>query len=434
MLAFSGLFDVLQASFFLPRIESVYTSDLSALARVIESYHSANFESFKKVAQQDFVAASFTPNLADATIKQWADAKSRLGVFGIRLLGSDGRRILYSTFLDLDANEQAAQRVVYKNYNEDGKDIPAGDLLVLPTDAPRLVLDGERGRFVYCVPVAGPTPGTLIFYVSVKDLLGQLALSAGSPVEQVSLVGNAGVLINGPSAIPGIADALIPIWERNTGSAPFVTSLPLKAPDGTTATFRAFSARLSQGGVASMLVPSRRFEMTDPMKGLLLATFFLTVFLLLYLLMNLRSDPLEVLRQRVKRFQIQLITELVESPGGADWGKWRREMEARKDEITWQIQRGIGRVSRRKKPVIDEYMDKSWGEIIDLISRRVETPAAAVRRDGSFPPRSIDTDGAAERELRAAGSRRGAGVPRTAGGRDQRVGDRRRDAGSSCFT
>ncbi len=124
-----------------------------------------------------------------------------------------------------------------------------------------------------------------------------------------------------------------------------------------------------------MLVPAGRFEMTDLMKGLLLATFFLTVFLLLYLLLNLRSDPLEVLRQRVKRFQIELITELVESPSGADWGKWRREMEARKDEITWQIQRGIGRVSRRKKPVIDEYMNKSWGEIIDLISRRVETPA-----------------------------------------------------------
>ncbi len=125
-----------------------------------------------------------------------------------------------------------------------------------------------------------------------------------------------------------------------------------------------------------MLVPGARFEMTDLMKGLLLATFFFTVFLLLYLLFNLRSDPLEVLRQRVKRFQIQLITELVESPGGADWGKWRRELEARKDEITWQIQRGIGRVSRSKKPIIDEYMTKSWGEILDLISRRVEAPPA----------------------------------------------------------
>ncbi len=139
------------------------------------------------------------------------------------------------------------------------------------------------------------------------------------------------------------------------------------------------------------------------MKGLLLATFFLTMFLLVYLLLNLRSDPLDVLRQRVKRFQIQLISELVESPGGVDWGKWRREIESRKEEITWQIQRGIGRVSRRQKPVIDDYMTRSWGEIIDLISRRTEAPPTARggrRRHrttgGAYPHRGP------ERELRAA--------------------------------
>ena len=129
--------------------------------------------------------------------------------------------------------------------------------------------------------------------------------------------------------------------------------------------------------MASLVEPNALFEMTDLMKGLLLATFFFTVFLLMYLILNLRTDPLEVLRQRVKRFQIQLITELVESPGGADWGKWRGELEARRDEVTWQIRRGIGRVSRKQKPVIDEYMSKSWAEIIELVSRKSETPPAA---------------------------------------------------------
>jgi hypothetical protein len=114
--------------------------------------------------------------------------------------------------------------------------------------------------------------------------------------------------------------------------------------------------------------------MTDLMKGLLLGTFFLTVFLIIYLLINLRSDPLEVLRQRVKHFQVQLITELVEGPGRTDWGRWRRELESRQSEITWQIQRGVGKVSRRQKPVIEEYMSKSWNEILDLISSRAETP------------------------------------------------------------
>ena len=251
----------------------------------------------------------------------------------------------------------------------------------------------------------------MAFYVSVKELLVRLSFSAAFPVDQVSLVGDQGILVNGPGGVEDRGGrARGSTWEKFPSSPSFVGSLPLTAPGGTTAAYRAFSARLQapwNNEVACILVPNSRFEMTEFMKGLLLATFFFTVFLLLYLVLNLRSDPMEVLRQRVKRFQVQLITELVGSPGGADWGKWRRELEVRKDEITWQIQRGIGRVSRKKKPVIDEYMTKSWEEILDLISRRVETPPApAVGGHGFHPPGSPDQDGAPERELHSSRARR----------------------------
>ncbi len=138
-------------------------------------------------------------------LKAWADATTQLGLVGIRLLGSDGRRILYSSFLDLDAKERTAGRIVYKNYNEDGKDrARGGSARRCRTNRPACVIDGAQ-RCVRLLRsggrgcVGGPgQAGTLVFYVSVKDLLGPLALSAGFPVDQVSLVGNAGVLINGP--------------------------------------------------------------------------------------------------------------------------------------------------------------------------------------------------------------------------------------------
>ena len=381
VVSFSGLFDVLQVSFFLPGIERAYQSDLASLAAAIERFHAANLEAYRLVASKDFVSGSFVPALSDATIKAWSETAAQLVGVGMRLVGSDGRRIVYST-LDLDVKQRAAGSLAFKNYNEDGTELPAEQLLVAPGGSPRILNDGARGRFIYCVPVSsGVTEGvrqtgTLAFYLPANDLLSRLAFSGGFPVDKVSLVENQGILINGPAASKTVKEALVSIWQRNAGSPSFASSLSLTSPDGTTAGYRVFSARLSLGGVASILVPNSRFEMTEFMKGLLLATFFLTVFLLLYLIFNLRSDPLEVLRQRVKRFQIQLVTELVGSPGGADWGRLRRELEARKDEITWQIQRGIGRVPPRKKPVIDEYMTKSWGEVLDLISRRVETPGA----------------------------------------------------------
>jgi hypothetical protein len=50
VVAFSGLFNVLQASFFLPRIERTYQSDLASLSAVIEHFHAANIETYRTVA------------------------------------------------------------------------------------------------------------------------------------------------------------------------------------------------------------------------------------------------------------------------------------------------------------------------------------------------------------------------------------------------
>ena len=65
-------------------------------------------------------------------------------------------------------------------------------------------MDGERGLFIYCLPVSSPAAGgpvqdaTMAFYVSVKELLGQLTFSASFAVDQVSLVADQGILVNGP--------------------------------------------------------------------------------------------------------------------------------------------------------------------------------------------------------------------------------------------
>src|SRR5208337_3229500 len=368
VLGFSGIFEVLQASFFLPRIEQVYRGNIDRLASRIDQFHQANLELFANAAKKDFVTASFDLRLSDATLKAWADAKIQIGFFGVRLLGADAKRILYSSFLDIDVKQQLTGSVSYRNYNEDNTSIPAAELNLTLDRKPKVLIDGPHGWFVYVVPASAPATAaalpqnaTLLFYVSQQRLLSDLTVTSTVPVEKIALVGNAGVLVNfDPAGSKSVEDALLSIWRSNPGSASFTAPLALSSQGGAQASYRLFSERLATGGIAALVEPSALFEMADLMKGLLLATFFLTVFLFLYLIFNLKSDPLDVLRQRVKRFQIQLITELVGTPGGADWNKWRGEMEARKEEITWQIQRGIGRGTKKQKPIRDESISKSW--------------------------------------------------------------------------
>ena len=176
-----------------------------------------------------------------------------------------------------------------------------------------------------------------------------------------------------------------PPWSRwkssRSGGAPrsavHVVPLALSRAEGQEQKFLVFSRVLTPGGFASLVIPDSVFEMSDLMKGLLLGTFFLTIFLIVYLLFNLRTDPLEVLRQRVKRFQIQLITELVESPGGADWAqvetaRWSRAGTRSPGRSGAGSAGSPGSRSR----CIDEYMARSWNEIIELIARRAETGSA----------------------------------------------------------
>jgi hypothetical protein len=391
VLSFANLFSLLQTSFFLPRIEQGYQNDLAALAQTISAFHDHNLRSFEDTSKLPFIADSFgaspiDPSLSNETLQGWADLTASNQLFGVRLIGADGKRILFSSLpKDRDESKSVGKKLVFKNYDSAENNLPVEDLLVEQGAAPKVLIDGARSLFVYALPVSGPAGsnlrGTLAFYVSSRDLLSLLIMAAGGPVASLDLVGTRGLLINGPAASVAadrapITQAISAVWDANASRTTFVAPLSLQRQGGAAVQYRIFSLRLDAGGIASLAAPASRFEMQDVMKYLLLATFFFTVFLLIYLLLNLRTDPLEVLRQRVKRFQIQLISELVESPGGADWGRWRRELETRKEEITWQIQRGIGRVSRRQKPVLDEYMTKSWAEIIDLISRKSEAAPA----------------------------------------------------------
>jgi len=387
--AFSGLFNILEARFYLPRVQQGYLQQLNILASRIEKFHEVNFERFSAVVRRDFVASTFASTVPPQTLLQWRETIAALKIVGVRLLSVDGKKIMFSSLSSdrKESKEPKNESIAYKNYDEADQSIPGDQLMVSAGEAGRIIVNGEGARFIYSLPVsetaagaASQYRGTALFYVSAIDLLNDLQLMPQVPVTSVTLVNREGVLLNFETANPGaVAQALQALWGSTAGRQPFTGPLTLARDGGKPEGFVAFSSRLGKGGVVSLVVSNTVFEMSDLMKGLLLGTFFLTVFLLAFLLLNLRSDPLEVLRQRVKRFQIQLIGELVDSPGGADWGKWRREMETRKDEITWQIQRGIGRVSRKQKPVIDEYLSKSWNEIIDLFVRRADTTPAPLQ-------------------------------------------------------
>ena len=105
--------------------------------------------------------------------------------------------------------------------------------------------------------------------------------------------------------------------------------------------------------------------------------YLLTSFLLVFLLLNVRQDSVLVLSDRIKRFQIQLIQEYLESKDEIDWRRWQVELEQRREDVSREIKKGIGNSRGKRGEEIDHLIDSSWDEILTVLGQRtVETRSA----------------------------------------------------------
>ena len=73
------------------------------------------------------------------------------------------------------------------------------------------------------------------------------------------------------------------------------------------------------------------------------------MYLVVFLILNLRQDSMVVIRERVKRFQISLLEEFYERKEEVDWDRWTRELDQRREEVRREMKKGIGRAVRKKE-------------------------------------------------------------------------------------
>jgi hypothetical protein len=124
------------------------------------------------------------------------------------------------------------------------------------------------------------------------------------------------------------------------------------------------------------------FSYPQTMKIIFLVAFFLTVYLTIFLFLNLRQDPVTVVQNRLKRLQISLIEQFYERKADADWARWSRELELRRDEVKMLMKRGIKTASGNtgndaEVSPIDALIDKSWDELLTVMGTFAEAGAKA---------------------------------------------------------
>lgn len=77
---------------------------------------------------------------------------------------------------------------------------------------------------------------------------------------------------------------------------------------------------------------------------------------------------MNIIRERIKRFQLAVINEYVAAKTEVDWNMVYADMSRRKQEVREGIKRSLGSRAKRRSSEVDFLLDTSWNEIMAVLS------------------------------------------------------------------
>jgi hypothetical protein len=377
VLAYTGLFDLVEARFFNPSITKAISRELDQDTETIQELLGELQTRFALTLQEPAVRRSFLPNQSAEDIFE----RSRLyglilesegGLQSIRFIDAGGLRIHYSTHIP-DILRQDRDSAAYRNYASGPGDMPFDAVAIPNQGPPRITLDDEGGRIIFSFPFYDSFEvyrGTALFSLSVRTVADRLVSRGRIKVgEDVSILSVPPGFVTG---LPYVArDAMVPLIASVWGSdIRALTPLDLSGADISLALI---SSQTAQGIYVGRLVKEELFVFPPAMKALLLASFFATAYLTIFLLFNIHQDTMTIIQNRIQGLQKTLIEEYHNRQDTVDWNRWSRELEQRQEEVRLEIKRDLNpRRWRKLEKEIDTCIDNSWTELIAIVKSRAE--------------------------------------------------------------
>jgi hypothetical protein len=114
----------------------------------------------------------------------------------------------------------------------------------------------------------------------------------------------------------------------------------------------------------------------EPLNYILLISIFLTLFLTLYFLTNIKPNAVTLVRNRIKTLRANLFEQLYVNKEGRERAKWVFELEQRREEIKAELKHNL-KITREQEKIIDSMIDNAWNELLAVIKPDVENTASA---------------------------------------------------------
>lgn len=375
--AFAGLFTLIETRFYQPSIIKSITQQLNTTSNTLSEYNNAQLIRFKQFVEDETVQKAVNPIQTTEDINRRTDLAGTLmaetpGLLGIRVIDAGGKRIHFSTFsTDILRRENTA--VAYQNYGTQSTDIPFEQVVTADTIAARAIFNPQYNQLIYSYPFYDSYTayrGTILFYVSANELSRYLISKNIIRVnDPLLIIGNEkvhGIVLGLPQVGQHILiDEILNRWQSGlSGTERIATS--------EDSTWVLFSTQTPQLGFTGQLYAESILAFPSGVKVLLLVSLFITVYLIIFLIFNLKQDDMIVIRSHIRRFQLAVIAEYLEKGEEINWDTVAKEIIYRKHDLTSEIKKTLGKRAKRHPQEVQSLLDKSWEEIVNAIGKKTQ--------------------------------------------------------------
>ena len=382
----SGLFSPIEKRFYEPAQVQQFRSELNEVASAGNQYFSSLLAAFGSdnggFLNDESVLTFLSVSPSDEVLHRLAVlSEAHRGLEGIRVVDASGRRVHFSSFRNdyrLDA-----ERRIYSNYQElktlfGTPEIPFENLSCFSgeeTHPYRIGIDGQNQRIVYSFPLENNgSRFCVLFYVGTRGFINTLIEKKIISVNQdIPLVSSADCMTGGfvlglENDIRGAADAeLLKIWKNGQVDTDGIQTDGIQFVfDDRTVNYTVFTNRSTSAPFFSILFSSDSVLLPGYVKILILVSAFISVCLFFLILFNFKKDDDVIIRDRIKRVQFELLSEYFDK--NLERAEIAGIIEAKKSDVSVRIKKSLGRRGKRHSAELDTILEKSWSEIIDMLS------------------------------------------------------------------
>ncbi|EPF25226.1 hypothetical protein HMPREF1221_02311 [Treponema socranskii subsp. paredis ATCC 35535] len=414
--AFAGLFSKIEARFYEPAKIADIRKQLDSVAECSETYINTLLEQFdtgeNSYLSDSSVASYALSSPADSDVQRRTHRTAALfseasGLDGIRLIDVNGRSVHFSTYPS-DILKQTDSMRIYKNYDELRTYLGGAEVAFFKFSVPdtadgrkyRIVFDGESNRILFAFPFYDPYGvycGTIVFYVNAQDFNRMLI------ARNLTTVANTGELISDSSGAIGgfvfgmpslgrddIEREAVARWRVDSKGPDKIASISANGGESKESYWILISSNRSRFIKAAGVYRDSIFIMPHTVQFLLLTCVFITLFLTIFMLFNLRRDDMVVIRDRVKRFQLALINEYFENKETVNWADVSQKIASRKNDVSEAIKESLGKRAKRHSEETKALIDKSWEEILGALSVKTNASETSALPDSKEIRRMLE--------------------------------------------